>query len=232
MAAWKSSWTAGLRVENFGFVGYGPHQMLAQLQEGVVEQAVTAPPVHAVYYAIVDHPRRVSAREAASRVTPRFVLQEDGAVVRDGLWKDVTTPLWERKVGRLLRHANIYARAKEHAVEGGTAGDLRLYVAIVQQAREEIHRRWPDCDFLVVVWDEEERLSRRLIEALEEAAIALVRMSDIAPDFRAATDRYRLHPADMHPNAQANRVLAEYLARRYGAPSPAGGDASSESDAR
>lgn len=221
-----------LRVENFAFIGYGPHQMLAQIQEGVVEAAVVAPPAHAVYLAIVDHPRRVTARQAISRFTPRFVLREDDTVVRDGLWADVTPSAWMPRVMQLLRHANLVARAEERIVEGGTAGDLRLYVAIVQQARAELRTRWPDCDFLVVVWDEEERLSGRLIRALEAAGIAPTRMSAIAPDFRTASDRYRLHSVDRHPSPYAHEVLATYLARRLPPPAAARPDAARAPDAR
>ena len=207
-----------LQVENLGYIGYGPHQMLAQIQEGVAEAAARAPVRHAVYLAIVDHPRRVSGREPSSRHTPRFDVTDDGTPIRRGLWSDEPSSVGPKRLLQLLRHANLFARVMEHVEEGGTAGDLRRYVAIVRQARDELHARWPDGQFHVVVWDDEDRLSARLIEALEGAGIEPIRMSEVAPDFRSDLERHRLHPADVHPSRHANRILAEYLAARFTAP--------------
>src|SRR5262249_50407028 len=48
------------QVFNFGFPGYGPHQMLAQLQEGLVESVVRCTPRFVIYLAIRGHVARAA----------------------------------------------------------------------------------------------------------------------------------------------------------------------------
>ena len=45
---------------NFAFLGYGPHQMLAQLQEGLVDAAIECKPAVAIYQALPDHVSRAA----------------------------------------------------------------------------------------------------------------------------------------------------------------------------
>lgn len=67
-----------LRVYNFAFHGYGPHQMLAQIELGVVRDTIDCLPDHAIYQAIIPRiadyvvahilhpvaPRKVAAKQA------------------------------------------------------------------------------------------------------------------------------------------------------------------------
>src|SRR5262249_6162901 len=47
-------------IYNFAYSGYGPHQMLANLQAGRVKEMVPCEPAHFVYLAIVEHIPRVA----------------------------------------------------------------------------------------------------------------------------------------------------------------------------
>jgi len=62
-------------VHNFGFHGYGPHQMLAALQHGHVEAKVRCRPKIAVYLYISDHRNRVAGKASWDKHGPKFVLR-------------------------------------------------------------------------------------------------------------------------------------------------------------
>ena len=48
------------RVFNFGYAGYGPHQMLAAIEGGLVDEIVIEPPKYVIYQAIPHHVERAA----------------------------------------------------------------------------------------------------------------------------------------------------------------------------
>ena len=48
------------RISNFGFEGYGAHQMLAYLESGRAEAAAGCTPTHAIFHSVYDHLRRAA----------------------------------------------------------------------------------------------------------------------------------------------------------------------------
>ena len=84
------------RVYNFGFHGYGPHQMLAALTGGRVQDTVDCQPTHVVYQAIVPHVERVSGLATWDRHGPRYVETQDGGVRLAGRFDDTEVkPPWK-----------------------------------------------------------------------------------------------------------------------------------------
>src|SRR5262249_18549157 len=63
-----------VRTFNFGFPGYGPHQMLAAIEHGVVRRVVESPPRYAIYLAHADHVRRVAGLVSWGAHSPRYRL--------------------------------------------------------------------------------------------------------------------------------------------------------------
>ncbi len=78
--------TAGrYEIYNFGFSGYGPHQMLAALQAGLAEWKVTCQPTHFIYLGWFDHIARVAGLTSWDKHGPRFALDQSGELQRDGV---------------------------------------------------------------------------------------------------------------------------------------------------
>ena len=75
-------------VRNFAFSGYGPHQMLAELQSGLFDQRTNCKPTHFFYLAIPEHVARVAGLTSWDRHGPRFILTASGDVVRAGNFDD------------------------------------------------------------------------------------------------------------------------------------------------
>lgn len=195
------------RVYNFSYGGYGPHQMLAALQAGRVEETVDAEPKYAVYQLIMNHVRRACGRTSWNIHDPRFVMGEGDLVVRDGRHCD---PLPEPAGGlALLQRSAIYREATSHT----TNAHVDLTIAIVATAREELQARYPDCQFHVIVWDLDTWKSRRVLSQLAERNMDVHLVSDILPEYAADDEHYCNSPADPHPNPEAHRLLADYIVR-------------------
>jgi hypothetical protein len=212
-----------LRAYNFGFHGYGPHQMLAMLQSGRVAQRVAEPPVLAVYSAITDHVARVRGREW-DKHGPRYRLKDDGRLVRKGQFDEARGPFAAAAHARLER-SRIFRRTlgSERPMD---PEDMAVYLAVVAEARNEVAARFPGCRFEVLLWGgKSSATARRIANGLRERGIAVHREMEFLPDYARHRDRYVLSPRDAHPNAAANREIARFVAERVvgrpGAPAPA-----------
>ena len=200
------------RVRNFAFLAYGPHQMLAALEGGRVEATVAETPRHAIYLAIPDHARRVAGNAGYGRDEPRYVMQEDGSVVRDGLFADVQTHVWSSRLRQFAGHSNV-ARLIQKRV-GADQYDVPRLAAIVDASRAKLQTSWPECEFHVVLWDSASPFGVEVREALEARGFEIWPAETLLPGLAADRGAYRIHEADSHPNARAAEELARALAER------------------
>lgn len=221
------------RAHNFGFSGYGPHQMLAILEHRLETPALSRPPTMAVYLAIPGHVYRALGRTTWDP-GPRYRLQPDGSVRFEGRFH---TPLASRALNVLYR-SFLFSRVIEAWNRRLGTRDYELYFGIVAAARREFQARYPGSEFLVVYWDsrselpEARSMDQRLLDGLASRGIRAVPASRMLPGYPREARRYLLSPHDPHPNALAYRTLAEYLidsvltargSPATGGPAPAGG---------
>src|SRR5262249_8155860 len=66
---------SGMRVLNFGQIGYGPHHILRLLELDVPKKIITSAPRLMVYTAIEDHIGRAAGRAAWDRNGPLYEVQ-------------------------------------------------------------------------------------------------------------------------------------------------------------
>ena len=71
-------------IYNFGFHGYGPQQMLAALERGVVDAVVTVPPKYIIYQAIPYHLERVAGLMTWFPHAPRYRQTDSWRVTAQG----------------------------------------------------------------------------------------------------------------------------------------------------
>ncbi|MCE9613766.1 MAG: hypothetical protein K8T26_05785 [Lentisphaerae bacterium] len=203
------------RVHNFGFSGYGPHHMLAQLQDGFVSQALTVPPVVAIYWAIADHSVRV-ATPREGHFGPRFDKDGDG-VVRNGNNLSKLRGLgWLRSTWFWNVALPLYMRSDllQRLLELQAMPDDELFYRIVDTSRKELEARYPGIEFHVLLWDiagdgyDAEAL--RLGSGLEARNIRVHPISRILP-WRPGGDANYTIKFDGHPNALAYDIIADYV---------------------
>jgi len=206
------------RVRNFGFSGYGPHQMLAAIQSGLVDRAATGcHPRYAIYQAVYHHVLRAAGIWSWDRHGPRFVVGDDGRARRAGnfdtdepdLAKSVANALGDSGLGRQIRRRGMDVGTSE-----ATEADVQLFRSIVATAAEELEQRWPGIEFHVLYWDRWDSQGPYDLfdESLQSKGITVHNISEILPDRSDWERAYRL-PHDIHPNATTHDLMAAYVVR-------------------
>jgi hypothetical protein len=204
------------RSFNFGFGGYCPAQMLAAIESGMVQRVVTTAPQYAFYVAIPHHVWRVAGRAFLGERTPRYVLEADETLHRAGKFADPKhrVGLPGRVEGQFNKSA-LWRRISRIAARI-TDDDLRLYFAVVRRAQQLIASQYPKIQFRVILWpglDYTQASSTydKLREGFHRMGIPVDLVEDILPGIIADRSPFALSPIDPHPNALANRLIAQYV---------------------
>jgi hypothetical protein len=222
---WKRL-TPGYQTVNFGFLGYGPHQMLAALEQGRVESDGHCRPSQIIYQAIPSHVSRAAGLEAWDHHGPRYGQRSDGQVYQEGRFDDIrptTTLQWLRfghqqlhvRVQALLEASVLY-RTLLNSHRPVTAEDIALFAAIVKTAKQAASRIYPGVTFHVLFWDYDDDavVGGLALSQLQAQGVIVHPISTILPGFPAARSRYEISPYDRHPNALAHARIADYVVQR------------------
>jgi len=211
---------------NFGFLGYGPHQMLAAIEQGLLSSKGHCRPSHVVYQAIPTHVSRAAGLEAWDRHGPRYVMKPNGLVQLDGHFDDrspATLQEWLRGTHHSL-HPQIQTTLEASALYRTVLRshrpvefqDVALFSAIVGAAKKSLATAFPGAEFHVIFWDYDDDavVGEQIQTQLRGLGVAVHAVSSILPNFPAARAEYEISPYDRHPNAQAHAVIADFVAQR------------------
>jgi len=208
------------RIYNFGFHGYGPHHMLAAIEQGIVEQTVQCRPTHVIYQAFAQHAYRAAGLRWWGRRSPRYRLQSDGTVRRDGFFDDgdisaipVFSIVWEqwRK-----SYTSEFLESRPRRL---TDDDKKRFLAIVKTSARLIRQKFPGCQFDVLFWrtlgggNELDDGHNDVLDGLRAADFRVHLVEDILPDYTHDPSQYLIGEHDQHPNALADEMIAEYVVR-------------------
>ncbi|AUX40289.1 uncharacterized protein SOCE26_016890 [Sorangium cellulosum] len=212
------------RVYNFAFTGYGAHQMLAQLQRGIVKGTVACKPdepVYAVYQALPNNVGRVAGLGGWDKFGPRYVLLKDGRVMYKGRFDQgdaIADDRWYVKPGALrwLAKTQVYQRTLGRARSTNGFDDERFF-AVVERSARTLEQQFPRAKLFVIVWEDlDERrsdpgsLAWRMWEGLKQRGLDARLVKDTLPGYEQNRHRYHVEN-DAHPSAEAHRLLAAYL---------------------
>lgn len=198
------------RVFNFGFHGYGPHQMLAALESGRVGEIVECRPTHVVYQAIIPHVERAAGLAAWDRQGPRYTRIQGGGVMLAGRFDAAAVnPPWKAWLGRYQTYDTLFGRRR-----AASDKDIELYAEIVDSARSFVEQTFDGAEFHVLIWDNDGLPSHdRVMRALGRKHLRLIRISDVLPGYLENKARFELSVHDHHPNAAAHAGIAQYVVR-------------------
>jgi len=195
---------------NFGFHGYGPHQMLAALEFGVADGAVEEPPKYVIYQGIPGHLRRVAGFTSWDLHGPKYVLGDGGNATFAGSLHEG----WRLKMLLKLRKSFLFSFLEQGLLWRVGQPQIDLYLGIIDRSRKIVNERYEDAEFHVVFWDlEEDARNDAILDGLSERGIRTHRITDILPGIRPGDPSYVLHDKNRHPNPQAYDSVAAYIAR-------------------
>lgn len=206
------------QVYNFAQRGYGAHQMLAQIESGILDPLCARyKRIFAFFLTIVDHPNRCTGFSNYSFTAPQYILK-DGKIIRNGL---LTGSKTMKFYDIIFRNSAVYKKTKPLLQKLSFSDPITLHNAIIAEAARQMQKRCAT-DFTVLVWpdflEEVERLKTQSIPALS--------LAHAMPDWKNTHLRYEHGETDSHPNALAHDIVArevfDYLQKKTtrGAPAP------------
>jgi hypothetical protein len=206
------------RTFNFSFHGYAPNQMLASIEDGIVQRVVDPTPRYAYYIALPNHVWRVAGRVAWGGHAPRYLQDTNGTVYRAGNFEHhnpITLRLGLGRVAGQLKKSAIWRVLSTHDSRI-TDDDIRLYFAVVRRAQELLKAQYPEIQFRILLWPNQEVPQQRVTyekmqDGFRRMGIPFDLVADILPGYKTNKSKYLLGPLDTHPNALANRLLAQYI---------------------
>ncbi len=194
-------------VRNFAFGGYGPHQMLRALENGLPPDVISGRVRRAFYVALPDHVHRAAGLVRRSRNAPRYVVGAKGEAEFAGASFAPPLPLHRPRAIRRSRLATWAWESAMDALRSRTGWQLDRFKAILRKANRLVQEMY-GVPLTVVLWDDEDELSGAVRRTLHELGIEVIPISDIlTPEQRA---RFTI-PGDGHPTAEANRLIAARL---------------------
>ncbi len=204
------------KVFNYGLSGYGPHHMLALIQHGLPELAKYKRIV-AFHVAIRGHQRRSAGLSPWDKDGPRYFL-ENGKVVRRGTFADNPPYFWEGPMEDWFSHSYTFLGLREQLTEVlGPLKTLRerleLTEAIIVESAREFRRQFPGSTFEVLAWPPD--TAEMLTAALEKQGVPVIDVEQWLPGYAKDSEQYAI-PGDGHPNAKADRLVAQHIVELLG----------------
>jgi hypothetical protein len=206
------------RTFNFAFEGYGPAQMLANIEDGRVRRTVDTPPRYAYYVMIPSHVWRVAGRVGWGNHAPRYELAADGTVHQTGHFENRKTLAQRLGLKRGLGQLNKSAIWRMLSLPDLRINDddIRLCLAVVRRSQELLEAQYPGLQFRVILWSNQDAPQQRyayekLRDGIRNMGIPLDLVENILPGYNVDRSPYMLGPSDHHPDALADRLLAHQI---------------------
>jgi hypothetical protein len=192
---------------NFAGDGWGPHQMLREIETGFVRRVAGTPEL-AIYEAIPDHLRRVAGR-APWEDGPRYDLCRDNEACYSGQYHSADYAICRRWLDRSW----IVRFFENHSEKLSQPSDLPLYLAVLKRTRTLLEEG--GTRFVIVLWDQNQ-LANTIMKALKANQFDVIALSSIFPE--SDLKESMLTQLDQHPSPATNQGIAAYLWKQVGQP--------------
>jgi hypothetical protein len=212
MPFYAAQYAPHYRPYNYGVSGYGPNQMLAQLQNRDLTKEMPEPQGIAIYTFIDDHIYRALRGARVSPPwgvhTPLYILDSQDRLV---LQERAT---FGSRLGSLLfwglGHSQIltYFHIMPPPMPRIKAEHMRLTARVIEESRKAFHQQFPRGEFYVLLYPGVRR-GKDLLPYLAQAGIPYLDYSHLIdwphPELTLAEPT-------MHPAAQGHKRVAAQLA--------------------
>ena len=226
-------------AHNFGFSGYGPHQMLAALENKLEDNVIRSMPKYAIIQTYPNAISRPAGHDSWDEHGPRYILGKNGDIIFSGHFDDYVVRKnknnFQSRIVKQLEKSrilnNIYFKNKQWFEIDYEVVDyeIELYLDIMNKSRNIIEHRYPGSEFHVIYWDKfenrypfnkniahikwENYIENKLLEGFRTKNIRVHLVSKILPGYEQNALTYAISPYEGHPNYLANRLMADYLCR-------------------
>ena len=202
---------------NFGFHGYGPHQMLRIIETGLLDKIIPdKKPSVAIYQALINHVERSAGGYPYilwDVEGPKYRLSAAGTPEYIGRFIDNPSHKDKRLYIRILNESYLLNRTGIiHKLFGSerTNEDIELFIGIINQTKKLLKEKY-GAELYVVVWpDINDKDSSHVINELKNNQINVITVDKIFMKYKDPPEKYRIE-ADYHPTRLAHERIARYL---------------------
>jgi len=207
----------GFKVINLGFHGYGPHQMLSAIENGIIdEETASCKSVKVIYSSIPDHIARASGYSPWDRHGPKYEIH-NGNIFRRGNFDDNTSFLKTTLLSK-LNLSFVYKIFFDKRRNIATQKETSKYFAMIEKSKFLLSSKFSESEFTLLFWDknnlssEVDKMNSDLInQHLIDSNLNFYFVSDIIPNYQTNSGLYTVSPFDKHPNKYINKNIAEFI---------------------
>jgi len=198
-------------VKNYGVHGWGMHQALAILQSDLdtkanVQFALTSP----------WHASRSACADFYSLGSPKYILQSDGLVKRNGYCRSFGWVEHSPKAIRgLITSSKIFNLIVDSLfITSDQDQQIRLYLGILKTMQQELASKGQSFKLGFIKADKSwfvgSYTNQKIFKSIQDMGIDVVDMT-LAPSNEALDKKYYLHELDKHPSPAGNEARAVLL---------------------
>ena len=202
---------APLQVKNYGIHGWGIHQSLAILQSDLDTKAnlnfvLTAP----------WHASRVACADFFSLGSPKYELEKDGLVKRDGYCRSFGWVEHSPKALRgLITSSKVFNLIQDSLlVINDQDKQLALYLGVLKTIAAESKKRGEELVVGYIKADDQWFVgtynNAKVMAAIKDMGIKVIDMT-LADKNELLERKYYIHELDKHPTGEANLARAKLL---------------------
>jgi hypothetical protein len=198
---------------NYGFHGYGTHQVLAIAENILVTDTdvVSSKGSLVVYSFLYDHIRRAAGYSKWDVNGPRYEIEADRVVFK-GSFQNSRNFL-VAKLSRFWKTSYLYKNVLDPTKGGVIERDLKRTLLMINRIKTSLERN--GLDFLIIL-DQTSCDSPFFSEMKDyflKNGINFYTIPDIIPDYKEHRELYEIR-FDDHPSKLYNEKVAKYLAER------------------
>ena len=196
-------------ILNYAFSGYGPHQMLANIEHRVNQDIkdFSGEKIAVYTYLPYDHVMRAAGYTSWDRHGPKYEFIS-------GDLKFVG-PISRLPDGIHYILSQSYTFKKFAFQRTPNKKDLIRAIEIIKKSNHLLSLM--DVDFIILVRGkfQSEEDKKLFLSEMRKASISVTFIPEAIPDFYDNKLNYSIHKFDNHPNGLANSIIAKYLFENY-----------------
>lgn len=204
------------KIYNFGFMAYGPNQMLSALEHGIVDNSITECKTSTAFYSsIPDHLIRVDGRRLWEQSDPKYILINNKPVYI-GHFGDYEKHI-SKYLMKILRKSQTFIYINRLIVfkrmslnQDEYIKNRALYLAIVLKSESILKEKYNVDRFVNLLWDWNDPY---LPKALDKNYSEYYFVNPILLNYGRDYSKF-LIKGDEHPNKLANKILADFLVKQ------------------
>ena len=200
-----------IKIFNFGFNGYGPHQFLSYLDHFENLSFFKCKKTIFIYSYISDHVGRVVGKRSWGAKSPRYI-EDNNRLIFSGLFYDYPFKL-------VMKVRNNWNSSKFLRIiynfENVNINDEKLFVKVLKNIEQRLFQKFKDPIFIYVHWNDEILKVKNIQNyqfSLIQNFLSLRNTIDLKDVLIDQTKEYFNNiPGDFHPTKIANATIAKFL---------------------